>query len=450
MRERMHEARLWPCITMPAEDDALAENDPGPIGPTKVDIERMSKLSNVRRVVAVISLTGAAMVSLRLATEVHSASLSGADLSPLYAMDRDLSEGKELAGSACAKCHGLDGIAVAKEAPHIAGQRPSYIYRELKAYQARQRTSSEMFDKVKFLSNDALVKVAAYYASLEPPPLPTVPPPAIVDPLEAGKAAAAGCRKCHGDNFISQKAGTPNLVGFGTKYFIETLKAYKEGDRKVDAKNEDMNKAIEALSDKDMLNLATYIGLQQDHLTRAQTPAEGNPAAITKDKLSACVKCHGEDGIGTSPATPSLAGQDWTYMVKALQSYKDATRDDDVMTPRAKKLGDDEMKDFAAYYANLTPKAAAIAKPLKPVEWAEKCDRCHGVNGNSSRPEVPSLAGQKLDYLASVLRAYRGGERKSSEMAAMTGILSDDDIAGIAAFYAYQKARSAVFVIVPK
>jgi len=409
----------------------------------------MVNLRTARRVFAVL-ISATALLCIRFATEVRSTPLTASDLNPVYATGADLGEGKELASSTCAKCHGLDGIATSKEAPHIASQRPSYIYRELRAFKAQKRTSSKMHDKVKFLSDEALVKVAGYYASLEPPPLPTEPPPTIIDPVEAGKAAAARCTKCHGDHFITQKAGVPNLIGFGTKYFVETLKAYKEGDRKVDEKNDEMNKALEALSDKDMLNVATYIGLQHEGLTRAQTPVEGNASAITKDKLTACVKCHGEDGIGTSPATPSLAGQDATYMLKSLQSYKDDSRDDDVMTPRAKKLSDDDMKDFVAYYAGLTPKGGNVAKPLKPAEWAEKCDRCHGLNGNSARPEVPALASQKFDYLAAELRAYRDGQRQSSEMAAMTSVLSDDDITGIAAFYAYQKARSVAFVIVPK
>ena len=192
----------------------------------------MANIRTARHALGVLAL--AAAVSVSFATPVRAASLTPLELSPLYAMDKDLNEGKELASTACARCHGLDGLATAKEAPHLASQRPSYIYRELKAYQRQLRPNSEMHDKVKFLNDEALMKVAAYYASLEPPPLPTTPPPKIVDVLEAGKTAAAGCRKCHGDNFISHKAGVPSLIGFPTKYFVETLKAYKEGDREVD------------------------------------------------------------------------------------------------------------------------------------------------------------------------------------------------------------------------
>ncbi len=137
-------------------------------------------------------------------------------------------------------------------------------------------------------------------------------------------------------------------------------------------------------------------------LTRAQTPNAGG-APVTKERSAACDKCHGEGGVSTTAITPSLAGQDATYALDALRAYKDGTRDDDVMSPKAKKLDDAEMKNFAAYYAGLDPKPLNILKPLSPDEWAEKCDRCHGVNGNSARPEVPALAAQRQDYLEAVL-----------------------------------------------
>jgi cytochrome c553 len=136
-------------------------------------------------------------------------------------------------------------------------------------------------------------------------------------------------------------------------------------------------------------------------------------------------------------------------MLDALRAYKDGTRDDDTMSPKAKKLDDVEMKNFAAYFAGLDPKPVNIPKPLSPDEWAEKCDRCHGVNGNSARPEVPALAAQRIDYLETVLGKYQSGARKSPEMAAMSSILIADDIKGIAAHYAFEKPRGAVFVTVP-
>jgi cytochrome c553 len=62
---------------------------------------------------------------------------------------------------------------------------------------------------------------------------------------------------------------------------------------------------------------------------------------------------------------------------------------------------------------------------------------------------LPALAAQRLDYLEKVLQAYRTGARKSPQMAAMSDVLTDQDIANVAAHYARQKARGVVFVMLP-
>ena len=399
----------------------------------------------IRRWSAVTAVAGAYFVAFAASAQLLK---QGDDaLRPLYAQASDIAEGKDLATSSCAKCHGGDGIATDRLTPNLAGQRPAYLYLELKAYQAGARSNADMTEKVKFLSDDAIVKVAAYYASLDPAQPPQSTPPELDDPVAAGKAAAATCAQCHGDNGVSHKAGVPNLIGQDAKYLVETMQSYVSGDRPTDETNQKMKTALDGFKHKDFANVALFYALQKDGLTRAQTPAQGD-AAVSKDSLARCVKCHGADGVGVSPS-PSLAGQDWTYLVKALHAYKDDTRDDDTMGPKAKKLDDDDIKNLAAYYSSLTPKPTGIARPLTPDQWADKCDRCHGANGNSTRLEVPALAAQRLDYLEKVLHEYQSGVRKSTAMAAMSSVLSDDDVEGLAIHYAFAKARAAIFVPVP-
>ena len=65
-------------------------------------------------------------------------------------------------------CHGANGISSTKDVPNLAGQRPGYLYLELRAYQSGARGDSTMGAAVKTLNDNALVKVAAYYASLDP------------------------------------------------------------------------------------------------------------------------------------------------------------------------------------------------------------------------------------------------------------------------------------------
>ena len=401
-----------------------------------------------RRLLAVLTVS-AAVALWRADAMAQSAIVD--ELRPLYANSDDIRDGKELADSTCAKCHGADGVSTTNGVPNLAGQRPSYVYRELKAYQRGDRTGGAEAHKMKlmkFFSDEALANLAAYYASLDPASPPDAPAPNYVDPVAAGRAAAEPCSKCHGGNGVSHKAGVPSLIGLHPKYLVETMQSFRSGDRSVGEKNQDMKKALDALTDQDLQHIALYYALQSENLTRAQTP-NGAGAPVTKEALAPCVKCHGEDGIGDSPITPSLAGQDLAYMVNALRAYKDGTRDDDTMTPRAKKLDDVAMTSLSAYYAGLDPKPVNIPRPLSPDEWAEKCDRCHGSNGNSTRPEVPALAAQRLDYLEAGLNAYQSGARKSSEMAAMSSILTPDDIKGLAAHYAHQKSRSVVFITVP-
>lgn len=64
------------------------------------------------------------------------------------------------------------------------------------------------------------------------------------------------------------------------------------------------------------------------------------------------------------------------------------------------------------------------------------CAACHGANGISVIPDYPNLAGQKVKYLESSIKAYRDGERKNPIMSPMASGLTDADIANIAAYFA--------------
>lgn len=64
------------------------------------------------------------------------------------------------------------------------------------------------------------------------------------------------------------------------------------------------------------------------------------------------------------------------------------------------------------------------------------CAACHGPQGISISDDYPNLAGQTPMYLVSSLRAYRNGARQAPLMNGVAAKLSDQDIAGLAAFYA--------------
>ena len=370
----------------------------------------------------------------------------GDDLRAAFANAADVAEGKRVADASCASCHGASGASTNKGVPHLAGQRPAYLYHELKGYQSDARGEAAMHGAARFLNDDALVKVAAYYASLEAP-VPAVaaggkPAPVKPDSIQAGKAAAAACAGCHGDTGISKTPGVPSLVGFDPKYLVAAMNAYKSGQRKNDA----MKAVLAASTDSDIADMALFYALQKPG--RAQTPASGDQAA-GKAAATACSACHGGSGVGTDPATPNLAGQDAQYVAAALRAYKDGSRSEATMKALASSLDDVATKNLAAFYANQQPQQPKVNRPLTTAEWVQRCDRCHGVDGNSTDPRMPALAGQRAEYLEKVLQSYRAGERKSSQMAAMSGGLTAADVENLAAYYARQKPRSVVYVVLP-
>lgn len=87
----------------------------------------------------------------------------------------------------------------------------------------------------------------------------------------------------------------------------------------------------------------------------------------------------------------------------------------------------------------LVPVVVAADKKSEAAEdKVAVCAGCHGPNGNSAVPDNPILAGQRADYLASALQAYRSGLRDHGIMKTMANRLSAQDPQDIAAYYAAQ------------
>jgi cytochrome c553 len=364
------------------------------------------------------------------------------DLRPLYANAADVAEGKRVAETTCASCHGVNGISTTEGVPHIAGQRPAYLWIELRAYKTGARSEKTMGAAAKsILSDEALLKVAAYYASLDPPQPAASSAKPRPDPLQAGKAASAACAGCHGETGISKTPGTPSLAGLDPKYFATAMKAYKAGQRK----NETMKPMAAMLSEADVANVGQFYAVQKP---APGTVQKGADIGAGKTAAAACIGCHGEKGGPANAETPVLAGQDAQYLAVALKSYKDGSRVDETMKGIAASIDDAAARNIAAYYAALQPQVSQ-RKPLTTAEWAQRCDRCHGTNGNSTDPRLPALAAQRVDYLAKVLDAYRKGERQSKQMAAMSAVLTESDVENLAAYYGRQPARAVLYVVVP-
>jgi cytochrome c553 len=68
----------------------------------------------------------------------------------------------------------------------------------------------------------------------------------------------------------------------------------------------------------------------------------------------------------------------------------------------------------------------------------ERCQACHGTDGNSADPQYPRLAGQYADYLVRALLDYKSGARNNAIMSGFAAGLSEQDMKNLAAWFASQ------------
>jgi cytochrome c553 len=169
---------------------------------------------------------------------------------------------------------------------------------------------------------------------------------------------------------------------------------------------------------------------------RAAIAAGGDPEAGRR-KTVTCKGCHGQESM---QSVPKLGGQSAAYFVAAMRAYQDGLRAHPTMRDVAKAYSDRELKDFAAYYAQLgaTDEGethAASTPPSSPV-----CETCHGRGGQSpSTADTPVLAGQKASYLRLTLAEYRDGARKHAVMQSQAAALSDAEIESLSNYFAGTK-----------
>lgn len=194
--------------------------------------------------------------------------------------------------------------------------------------------------------------------------------------ISAGKAKAANCSSCHGDDGNSMVATFPKLAGQHASYIVRQLNDFKDGER-----NAAMMAALAgALSEQDMEDIAAYyesktisanalpVIFSDDDDDDEEDSAEGNVEKVKellalggelyrngneKSHVAACIACHGPNGEGNKPSSfPSIRSQHSDYLIKALTDFKKGNRSnlpDSMMHLIAKKMTDKEIQALAFY-----------------------------------------------------------------------------------------------------
>ena len=85
-------------------------------------------------------------------------------------------------------------------------------------------------------------------------------------------------------------------------------------------------------------------------------------------------------------------------------------------------------------------RAAFAANADAGHEKAQVCVACHGPQGNSTNPAVPSLAGQPHQFIVTALFLFREGNRKDPQMTPIAANLSNADLNDLATYFSAQKS----------
>lgn len=173
---------------------------------------------------------------------------------------------------------------------------------------------------------------------------------------EEGKAKAATCVACHGENGNSASPAFPSLSGQPKQFIVSALFQFREGKRQ----NEIMSPLAAKMSNADMNDLAAYFSAQPamapQHKTAPANVEKGRQLSMQNN----CVACHAANLMGQQHI-PRLAGQQKDYLRAQLASFKASTRGemDGVMTSAAQALSAEDIDVLADYMAGLPVTAGA-------------------------------------------------------------------------------------------
>jgi cytochrome c553 len=328
----------------------------------------------------------------------------------------------------CSGCHGIDGNSIKAGVPSLAGLQPVYFVPAVKAYLSGKRRGAAIMKNFKLsLSEQDINNLAAFYSAQQRQrsPLST-----ILQTIAPSDALTQRCLGCHGHDGNSTHPAMPSLAGQNATYLIKAMKKYRDGKRG----NKMMSNVAKGLSDDDIERNATYFATRTPVKTRQTSSTNTlpifDPLGDGEKLAASCNGCHGNKGNNPNKGTPRLAGLSTHYLNDAISSYRDKKRNHPMMQMLAGFLSETDIEKLSFYYANQTPVKdgtnSVIGDAKSGQELASSCSGCHGKDGNSQDPKIPSLAGQDAAYLVSAINTYKeGGTRNHSDM---KGIAQELDI----------------------
>lgn len=351
----------------------------------------------------------------------------------------------------CLQCHPINTAINNSVSPHITGQPAAYLAKAMRDYLSGAREHQGMGNAVRLLKDAELDALAVYYSE-QPAAWLSMPSPVEHgrtmdrdEAIAAGRVLAAPCFSCHGDEGNSTREGVPSLAGLSSTSFTNAINDYFQGQRQ----SKVMSVFKHTIDAEKIARLAAYFSSRSRILT--DLPTQGNTATGESLANRYCAGCHGGEGNSVLEEYPSLAGQNYQYMVAATSAYQDGTRHSDLMQEAVEALSGDDIVNLSTYYATRKYRVQKLA-PVSPdalpmvlaADSARMCVGCHGHDGHSSIKGTPHLSGLSQEYLAEAINQYKNGQRTHGLMKLLAGQLSEIDVELVSLYFAGQTPRSSI------
>ncbi len=181
--------------------------------------------------------------------------------------------------------------------------------------------------------------------------------------VERGKAQAAPCAACHGqDGATPLAADYPNIAGQNETYLLRQLQMIQSEQRSIPL----MAGQLNGKSEQDLADLAAYYASLPAKIGQAAGDDEQIAAAqqiyrggIARKNVAACIACHSPTAAGNAQAGfPRISGQSVEYTIAQLTAYREKQRTTDelfggMMRDTAEGLTDTEIALLADYLQGL-------------------------------------------------------------------------------------------------
>ncbi len=128
------------------------------------------------------------------------------------------------------------------------------------------------------------------------------------------------CAACHGPGGSSVGV-TPSIAGADPVYFIDTMKAFKSGERHATV----MDRVAKGYSDGDIEKMAHYFAAQPMRPMK-QTYASDKAKLGARLHKDYCDRCHEDGGTNPEDSAP-LAGQSMLYLTFSMEDFKAGHRE---------------------------------------------------------------------------------------------------------------------------